>query len=309
MKTVSILMIAIIAVTATLPTFGIDYEFTDLAENTSAWAAPLNWNPTNGPPGKFDKATIPNGKTCRIETQCTFVDELTIEQGATLEVDDGSIRSLFVFGGVITLDGSLILRGCLHLAIDTTIDTSGPLKSGLFEGDAPPGETLPCIHQGFQDFVCDVDEPVPAGGAPNLTIGEKVTMTGRIEIWTIGDLINNGLIVADDAQDIIQLGLDQADGLGRISGSGVFRVSAGLIFVRGLVVFDPGSSLRWEVSGGTLQFQDNCFYCTEFRGEIVMTGGLMDIDADFCSEDKLEFENATIDVAAGLSAKFSSVCP
>ena len=130
-------------------------------------------------------------------------------------------------------------------------------------------------------------------------------------IGTIG-LVNNGEFRVDGPGDLLELGLSidiNPEALQSLSGTGKFVISAGVLTVWRVVSFDPASSLTWEISGGTLLIEDICNHCDEFQGKILMTGGTLDVDADLCTEDVLEFENATIDVAAGLSAKFSSVCP
>ena len=72
---------------------------------------------------------------------------------------------------------------------------------------------------------------------------------------------------------------------------------------------DKIDSIDWNaVTGGTIEITSLCTGCSRFRGEVVLSGGTLEVKADLCSPEGLEFFASTINVADGISAAFATRC-
>ncbi len=303
MRTTITIIIAILAIALGVS----DAAATDYTFNATSgtWGTAANWDPAGGPPGVNDTATIPDGKTCLVEADRS-VDSIDIESGGTLRVisASGDARSLAIFDDS-TIDGTLKLEGVSSKPASLLIAGTAARRldgTGTIEGVTPGIGLGTVLYQAL----CD-------DASCKLTIPD-LTITGTVSIWTNLDF--NGTVLVDDADDTIQIGHSScATASISVSGGPSYEVEAGnLVFecVESIITLNGEPS--WTMSGGEITVTDDCSGCAEAVGDFVITGGVLDVDADLCTGGTLDYRGpaaggvATIDVASGVSATFAGSC-
>jgi len=88
----------------------------------------------------------------------------------------------------------------------------------------------------------------------------------------------------------------------KVSGDGVFDVSAGLLEFKSVDLDDPSGAPNWDLSGGTIHLADTAYddcLCSGVKVRIDMTGGTLDVDVDFSSTRDMTWSGGTIRVGQG----------
>lgn len=295
----------VVLVTTVVPAFGTDYTFDPEFGTEGDWSNVQNWIPI-GDPTVGDTVTIPNGLTCLIANYSEAMDRVDIAEGGTLILGPNpefGIRVLAIHGDENdmggTIDGLFFfrqgdgLRPFLRWDDNVTLDGTGRI-SGREPGEASGGVI----------YALDM---APTG--ETLTIGADLVVQG--EIMFVGDFVINGTVKIDHADDKDNFGeLSTYQDPSDFSGTGEIVVSAGTLQF-GHCTF--GDSLTWTLSGGTIITNTDGSVelcdCGGFVGDLSISAGTLDINMDFCSEDKIEFRGGTIDVKAGKTFAVGVRCP
>ena len=259
------------------------------------WHTRENWDPTSGPPQAGDRAIIPSGKTCTIDTA---------NQEAL----------------VVEVIGTLIIKG-KTLSMLPTSTTSPSMKVNGTVKFEKPGQTTPkLIHNEanipfpppFKIFTDNAGTLVADGAAGHegiieetntsiLDVQSGVTIKGSISVDGIG-LINDGLFLVDNASDTMFIG---GTSVGLLSvGSGTFEVSDGDMFIRRLKPNAETFTGKLIVSGGTMTFTTHVGSTGPSEAKVEVSGGTLLFEADWQSLGGLDFTGGTIKVAANETATF-----
>lgn len=258
-----------------------------------------NWVPIEqAPPGPGDKAIIPNGKSCLVDSD-EAAEVVEIAGGATLTIagktlttqDDGVAGQV----GGIKVDGTLRferaagVRGVLRYA-----GTGDPSNFAITGGGTLIAEGS--THAGRI-------ENLSIGGTETLTIGDgtnsltvKGTITIRIEKL---DVKQHALLLVDNAGD--EMRIDDNGAPRDIEGGGTIRVSAGeLVFEREAIpnLLFTGAI---EVLGGTMTLlgSGGDFGAVPLpnNASVKLTpGGILRIERGWESYGGLEFTGGKIQV-------------
>ncbi|MCG3128677.1 MAG: hypothetical protein CHACPFDD_03567 [Phycisphaerae bacterium] len=214
------------------------YTFT--GNQNSRWALPGNWDPPTGKPGAGDKAIIPNGKTCLVDSD-EAAEVVEIASGATLTIAGKTLLMQENIGTSqhlgIALDGTL--RFEIAASERGVISYNGSFHitgSGTALADGGNG------HGGLLENLSDTD---------TLTVSNGITLQGTLTL-RIAKLVieSGGLLLVDDAADEMRI---EDNGTQRdIEGGGTLRVSAGDLVLEREAVPNLNFTGRLEVLGGQM---------------------------------------------------------
>ncbi len=249
---------------------------------TEWWKDPINWS-GDQVPDEDEVACILNGASVIAGyigptphvAKAVYVDStsaLAIWNADILILCGGaSCEASQIDGGMTIYNGNT--PGQLLLGSNVTINGSGTIKMGY----GPTG-------------TAEIDAD---SGTPTLTIASGIRVEGFGDIKI--PIVNNGEVVAEYGT----LTLEEGG-----SGSGVWAAEEeGHLHVLGEVDGD-GS---WELTSDVDSEIEIDAACECLTGDVVITAGTLDVDANFQTEGQLTFgtTDALIDVAATKSAKFS----
>ena len=135
------------------------------------WNSPENWLEDGGPPRTGDRATIPNGKTCRLQTADQAAYVVSVQSGGKLVIE--SKKLLLDEVGSLAVDGTLELNNTAsapgHLAWVGGLHISG-------SGTIDCGDGLISPDSGSGDLAIG-------------TVGEAPTIKGSVSIAPAGDCL------------------------------------------------------------------------------------------------------------------------
>ncbi len=292
MRNLSIsLAVAMAVAAAATPTWATGYTFTANNGASGSWDDANNWDPVTGPPGSGDTATIPNGKLCRVDQDNQEADSIDVQSGATLEIINSVTNgpSLAITDNS-TINGYLYFTGThaiLTIAADLTISGTGTITVSDRANDT--GHILSVLISSLN----------------KLTIGAGITVVGSVNFLV--DLDNDGTFIVNNSNDYMNLGCGAGCAELTIEGEGKYDVSAGTLHIS-QVSFTGIDVSSWGVTGGKLLIHSFCAGCDDFGGELTLSGGTLDVDADLCTEHNFKFNNCTIEVASGVTAAFHTRC-
>lgn len=273
-----------------------DYTFAPQSGNDGDWGAQANWTPSSGPPGSGDKATIPNGKTCRVENASQVAREIVVDSGGTLAVlsrdltlGTGSGSAGLTVNGTLYLDKTTATTPRIVLDRNTiTISGSGTVTASAASGYGPA-----IIH------------PATAGNL--LIVNDGVTVKGAIAVNTA--IYNYGLMLVDHADDVMDV-CPVADVSGvDLQGDGIFRVTAGQMRI-GAATQTLDSQAQFDLQGGELnvtQYATNTFM--DMVCKVFVSGGVLDVDSHFQTSGAFSFTGGCMEVAPQKVASFLSYPP
>ncbi len=275
---------------ATTPALATDFEFN---KTTGIWDDESNWDPSGGPPGPGDTATIPSAKTCRVTTdeECdsfTLGGTLKVEAGHSLTVSEDC--NLGGGGGKIQLVGDGSYTADLIIAASLTMSGKAAtieMWNGLitygqssdptltFERTSGPGPSPPVIHGD----------------------GEiKVKLTNKAWVWADHD--GETLYLTDKDKSGVVGELDYGDWEAR--NGGILQVDAKV----------TGDATWGLLSGALSQIVINqCL--TDLTGEVHLHIGTLTVNQSFCTTGNITWRDATtILVEEGVHhAIFGITCP
>ncbi len=232
----------------------------------NGWNVDGNWDIPGYPDDANDKAIIPSGEMvcvgCPDSTGPSLCGDIQVDatavgaieiwgEGTTLTISkDSTVNGVILFKGIIVkFRPSLELRGDVEITGSGTISAAGNLTPGSIWS---------------------------VNGAKKLTIPNGFTIKGSIAINTA--LENNGLVLVNDADDILWLG----DGAKSGGSSGKWKVTAGELHVDCEVT----GGAKWILKGG----QSTSFIRIEsgavtdaLSGDVKLEGGTFQIDDTFCT--------------------------
>ncbi len=273
---------------------------TDFTFNVTSgdWETAGHWAPT-GTPGANDTATIPNGKTCRVE-QDQSADSIDIEAGGTIRViaTVGDPLNLAIFADS-TINGTLELEGVSSKVAGLLIAGSDPITlngTGTIRGITQSVGLAAIFYQSL----CD-------DASCTLTIPD-LTITGTVAVFT--NLLFGGTVLVDDADDTIQLGHPSCAQASISLAGGTYEVDDGQLILECVEsITTPNGPPTWTMTGGTLWVTVDCSGCANAAGDIAISGGTLVVDAVLCTVGTFVFNDCTIDVDSGVTATFGGSCP
>lgn len=292
MKTANTVITAMAVIAWTnAPAVATDYTFNPTSGN---WGTPGNWSPA-GIPQDGDTATIPGGKTCRVEDDDRAATSFQVGNFGTLKIVGHSLT--------ITADSSFVDKGALifetdggndgELVIGANLSISGD-TSNIYAVDSNRG-----VIRTTGDYTLTIDGEINSGPIlwGSFDVRVNLVLNGGQFVVESGEVLNLGFQGASAASITIQGAGGQVD-----MGGGVLHV--------GVVEFLGGADLiDWNAyAGGLIEISSVCTDCSCFRGEIVVAGGELEVNADLCTPEGLTFIGSTIEVADGVSAAFASNC-
>ena len=272
-------------------------EFLFITTN-GKWNIASNWD-LNAIPDSDDQATIPYGKTCRIEDRDESIQELIVEDGGKLEVT-GRTLTIAPYGPTyhVTVDGDIEFSGEAYLEIGAPGGlriTGGGLISCTGSGNlltvrsaTGPYDTLTVGDSGQQT------RPTIKG---NVTILAHVCNRGRLLVDASGDVMTIGPLATTPEDPYVDLS-------GLVEGS--FEVTSGRMKF-GHCRPRPQDTLecKWRVAGGTLELTEYAAGWGQARHPVEVLSGTLEVNQFICTTGTLSFRGGQIRVAAGKAAAFT----
>lgn len=279
---ISVAFLVILAFAASSGMAQTDYTFT--GDHNDQWTERLNWIPNTDYPKGPDSATIPSGKTCVVSQQDAEIRTLTVD--GTLGVEGWKLTTWYR----LTVNGTLYMKD--GAAGNTATLFTGPnlIIAGTGAIDASKPDYGPALIEGNSEHRRD------------LVVNAGLTLKGSIQIREV-KLENNATFLVDHADDVMDIGVD-SDLAMDVSGSGTFKVTAGLLKFRSTRLV--WTFVGWcRVTGGIMRFTDEMAFAIS-QGRFTVTGGILDIDDFLGTNGSLSFSGGKIELAAGKSAVFES---
>lgn len=288
-----ILVLLTVGALALVPTVATAQPFT-FNVTSGDWETPTNWNPPTGPPAAGDVATIPSGKTCRIETadQAVFdllvIGELIIKGKTLSMLENGFSSPLLNVEGAVKFEKP----GATTPKIVFT-NRGGPGGPFRIISTNNAGKIVAFGAAGHEGVI--ESAPVDA-----LKVERGVLIRGSIAVEA-SILTNDGRFLVDAAADTMFIGATNS-GFGT-SGSGTFEVTAGDMFIRRLkpAEFFDGTL---KVSGGTMTLTEHVAIFQVSEANVRVSGGTLLFESDWRSLGGLNFTGGTIKVVANETATF-----
>jgi hypothetical protein len=278
-----------------------DYTFTGHIDNT--WNNRLNWDPNDtGPPGAGDKATIPDGRICRVEEDDQEAHQVVVEEGGTLGIVSKDL-TIGEGSGMILLP----LDGTLYFKTATEFGPGAPTPRLL-----TPGARLDIQGTGLVTARrADGYGPGRIEGG-ELSVYSGATLAGSLQIYTNGNIVNDGTFVVDGSTDDMYVGrLSSSGSLPYLMGDGSFRVSNGTMHF-GYVWLHRYMTAYWEVSdNGEMHVSEYVVQRLSPLGYprilVSVSGGRLYVNTYFLNRRGLDFTGGEIEVGAGKLAEFNYI--
>ena len=274
-----------------------DYSFT---ADDGVWDLAGNWDPDTGPPQAGDKATIPDGKICRVQEDDQEAHEVVVEEGGTL----GIVSKDLTIG-----EGSGIVR--------LTVDGTLYFKTAIGPGAPTPRLLTPTAKLEIQGMGLVTARRADGYGPGRiegvaLSVYSGATLAGSLQIHTDGSIDNDGTFVVDGSTDDMYVGrLSSSGSRPWLDGSGSFRASNGTMHF-GRVWLSRTVTAYWEVSdNGEMHLSE---YVVQYlapgrypRILVSVSGGRLYVNMYFLNRRGLSFTGGEIEVGAGKLAEFNYI--
>jgi len=268
MKTISMASLFVLWCLGAASVLATDYSWTGKAPPpyNQDWSQPENWDPTNGPPGDGDNASIG-----------------AINNGFFVSVDfsPATVNNLTVISSILQGGGSLTVNGDMECQYATLSPGAGITVQGTFEVDPIP--QIPVYN------TTTLSCPMTLNGR------STITSNGVLEFGAEVTLINNGTF---SLQGGSQLVLYDYTGAAFINNHGLDVPDGLAIVTTGSALFSNAPSGIVDVfTGATLEFQGTLAASGDFFANT--NGAIIDTANTALHDQALILGAGTMDLEGG----------